>query len=543
MKTLLKFATIIALFMMPSWTFAQLPAPPETIADGIRPGSPIVTRVYYDDDIAVYFGEGMDPAINWMNDYIKEAWMYMKETYGYFGEDPRIYVVAHDNQEFSTATINTRFDAGFGYRNTIDLGGAWDWENPQQINYEVITHELAHIVEGGGKNVGGSSPSFIFWGDGPWPEIFIYDVYKGINRDEWAQNWFDRMQTSTGTHLGGGPRYYFFRDWFYPIYDQYGGAELFNTYFTLLSENLPLRPRNVPGNEEAVEYSRRMPFGEVLHFMSAAAGTDLTSLYQDAFDWSEEREIELADAQQAFPLPYDGNPYYPDSRTDITDENGTISAEFEEGSPENETIDKIIDNDINTKYLTFNGVGWVQFQGNQSWVVTSYSISSANDADERDPVTWTFEASNDGENWDVLDTKSAEDFQYRYLERSYNFNNDIPYSYYRFNFSTDNATILQVAEISIYADALLSSDTIDSDSIKNSISIYPNPAKDILYLSDFHKSKTNSIIRIFSMRGSLLYEESSSDVETLNVSNLSEGIYMLQLENNGKISNSKFVKQ
>ena len=61
----------------------------------MRNGNPEVTRVFYDDEIAVYFGAGMDPTVDWMNDHIRDTWRYMKETYGSFGPDPRMYVIAH----------------------------------------------------------------------------------------------------------------------------------------------------------------------------------------------------------------------------------------------------------------------------------------------------------------------------------------------------------------------------------------------------------------------------------------------------------------
>ncbi len=275
--------------------------PPETIRDYIRRDGPTVTRVHHDNEIAVYFGEGMDPKVNWMNGYIKDVWRYMKRTYGSFGPDSRIYVVAHANKEYNYATINNRFDAGFGWRNVIDLGGSWDWKEPKALNYEVITHELAHIVEGGSKNTK-ESPTFEFWGDGPWPEIFIYDVYLKLGKKEWAEDWFKRMQTSRNSHYGGGDRYYFFRDWFHPIYAQHGGVQVFDRYFTLLSKHFPKKQIKVGGGAKAQEYARRATYGEVLHFMSAAAKTDLKPQYTKAFGWDSKIEADLNKAKETFPM-------------------------------------------------------------------------------------------------------------------------------------------------------------------------------------------------------------------------------------------------
>lgn len=276
-------------------------APPATIADYIRPGAPVVRRVAYDGDIAVYFGDGMDPGVTWMNDYIRQAWRYMKRTYGSFGPDSRIYVVAHTNRAFDYATVNTRFDDGFGYRNVIDLGGVWDWQRPQQLNYEVITHELAHIVEGGGKDTK-ESPSFEVWTDGPWPEIFIYDVYKALGRDDWARDWYNRMLTNTnGSYSPDLPgRYYTFRDWFYPIYSRHGGAAVFNRYFTLLSQCFPKKDITVDWGQTAKEYARRANVGEFVHFWSGAAGVNLKAQFTKAYAWNSKFEGEFRQAQRTF---------------------------------------------------------------------------------------------------------------------------------------------------------------------------------------------------------------------------------------------------
>ncbi|MBL8059845.1 MAG: hypothetical protein JNK63_03905 [Chthonomonas sp.] len=272
--------------------------PPVTIRDFIRPNGPVVTRVAFDNEIAVYFGEGMDPKVDWMNGYIKDVWRKMKRTYGSFGPDPRIYVVAHANKEFNYATINNRFDEGFGWRNVIDLGGAWNWHSPAQLNYEVITHELAHIVEGGSKNTK-ESPTFEFWGDGPWAEIFIFDMYTQLGKKEWAANWFERMQTSRNSHYGDKEKYYFFRDWFFPIYDKHGGAAVFDRYFTLLSKHFPKKDILANG-VPAKEYARRATFGEVLHFFSAAARADLRAQYTKAFGWDEKIEASYLKARSDF---------------------------------------------------------------------------------------------------------------------------------------------------------------------------------------------------------------------------------------------------
>ena len=272
-------------------------APPKTIVDEIRPGNPVVTRVYYDDEIAVYFGEGVASDIDWDNDplvdHIKKVWSYMRDEYGSFGSDPRMYAVAHNNSEYGYATINHRFDAGFGYRNVIDLG-SFNWKTPTQVNYEVITHELAHIVEGSNNNTK-ESPSFEFWGDSKWAEIFIYDAYKKLGLDDWAKDWFERMQTNRG----GYNEAYAFRDWFYPVYEENGGAAVYDRYLELLSQCFPTRDIQADGKTVPLHTRRANP-GEVLHFFSGAAGKNLQAQFTEAFGWSAEVEGQFGQAQSDF---------------------------------------------------------------------------------------------------------------------------------------------------------------------------------------------------------------------------------------------------
>jgi len=135
---------------------------------------------------------------------------------------------------------------------------------------------------------------------------------------------------------------------------------------------------------------------------------------------------------------------------DITDLGGTISAQYQSGSPTGEEYTNLIDNNVRTKYLTFNSSGWIQYQANASYVVTGYSITSANDYPERDPLNWTLQGSNNGNNWATIDSRSGQDFPDRFQTRTFSFNNSTAYSYYRFNLSNNSGTILQLGEIELF---------------------------------------------------------------------------------------------
>jgi CxxC motif-containing protein (DUF1111 family) len=135
--------------------------------------------------------------------------------------------------------------------------------------------------------------------------------------------------------------------------------------------------------------------------------------------------------------------------TEITNSGGTVTAQYND-SPAGEGVANLTDNDINTKYLTFNASAWVQLQVSEPYVVTRYTLTSANDSPERDPLNWTLQGSNNGSTWTTIDSRSNEDFPNRFQTREFTFNNSAGYSYYRFNLQNNSGSILQLAEIELF---------------------------------------------------------------------------------------------
>lgn len=142
----------------------------------------------------------------------------------------------------------------------------------------------------------------------------------------------------------------------------------------------------------------------------------------------------------------------PPPGTDITGLGGAITAQYAD-SPASEGITNLIDNNVNTKFLTFNASAWVRYQAPASYIVTGYTLTSANDAPQRDPLNWTLQGSNNGSSWTTIDSRSNQDFPNRYQTRAFTFSNSTSYTYYRFNFSNNSGTILQLAEMRLYGTA------------------------------------------------------------------------------------------
>lgn len=139
--------------------------------------------------------------------------------------------------------------------------------------------------------------------------------------------------------------------------------------------------------------------------------------------------------------------------------NGTIFAGGFPGSPAGEEPDKGLDNTTATKWLAFQPTGTYygfQFSGGEQQVVGAYTITSANDAEDRDPYSWTLSGSNDGVNYSVLDTRTAQNFASRFETRLYEFANTTAYEYYRFDLQTEygvtgqnQPVAIQVAEFEL----------------------------------------------------------------------------------------------
>jgi len=130
---------------------------------------------------------------------------------------------------------------------------------------------------------------------------------------------------------------------------------------------------------------------------------------------------------------------------------GAWTAQYTD-SPSGEDILKIGDGSTSTKYLTFHNTGWVQFTASTPFVVSSYALTSANDAAGRDPKNWNLQGSNDGSTWTALNTQSNQTFAARFQKNTYTLANTTAYRYFRLNITavaTPSLNILQLAELDL----------------------------------------------------------------------------------------------
>ncbi|SHG57590.1 hypothetical protein [Pedobacter caeni] len=267
-------------------------APPKTWKEHWFDHTQLLTRVFYDDDLAVYYDGDVDKSITWPFKYIGDVWRYTRKIYGGHGSDPRLYAVFHTNK-YSGGHPDYYFSAGHDFRNVIDCGpGPW---LTQAGNIDVPTHEVFHIVESATFNTKGSAgfgayPNGI-WGDSKFSEIYQYDVYLGLGMPAEAQRWYDKVLN--GKENFPAPNSYWFKDWLFPWYNNYGKTRVIVDFFKLLAENFPKDANH--------KYTRKMNWGEYIHFSSGAARADLKAMATTAFGWKTQWENELLKARLDFP--------------------------------------------------------------------------------------------------------------------------------------------------------------------------------------------------------------------------------------------------
>ncbi len=522
-------------------TFLHAQTPPSQIQEDWFDHRQVISRVFNNDQVAIYFDRDVNRNNTWMHQYLTDAWRYTKEVYDPFGvegtDESRLYGVFHRGRH-GGGHPGTYVDSRHGFRNIIDVGaGPWDCRCGTPL--DLVTHEIAHIVESASFGVHGS-PSFGLWGDSKWAEIYQYDVYDGLGMTVERDRWYRQMIASTDNFPA--PNVNWFRDFLFPMYSNYGRTQLLRNYFKVLSENFPTVRRDYNG-KRGRSYARRLNWGEFIHFWSGAANADVKQIATDAFGWNDNYEREFRQAQRDFPLPYHGGggPTDPDpsravtlyedcsfngtstslgagsyrisdlggrgfrnnllsslrinegyevrlyendnfggasvtltanddclvdegfndrtssivvvqlTNNEITEDGGNLTASTND-SPAAERIGNLTDNDVATKFLTFNRSVSVTYAATTGYVLSSYTLSSANDATDRDPGTWTLSGSNNGVDWTAIDSRSGVTFSNRFQKQSFTVNTGASFSYYKLDMTavSSSSSILQVAEWELF---------------------------------------------------------------------------------------------
>jgi len=127
-------------------------------------------------------------------------------------------------------------------------------------------------------------------------------------------------------------------------------------------------------------------------------------------------------------------------------------------SPSNEGPANAFDNNPYTKYLNFDKKNaGVTVQLNAGRVVTSFKLTTANDAVERDPSSYKLYGSNDGSTWTLIQQGQLSLSDNRFsVSADISVTNSTAYVYYFMIFPTiknDAGNSVQIAEITYFYDA------------------------------------------------------------------------------------------
>jgi len=127
-------------------------------------------------------------------------------------------------------------------------------------------------------------------------------------------------------------------------------------------------------------------------------------------------------------------------------------------SPANENVAKAIDNNVNTKYLNFQGANsGLTINTDTLAIVRGLVLVSANDVPTRDPSSYQLSGSLDGVSYTLISQGSFALFTARFQAQEIAFSNSTAYRHYRLIFPTivgascANCSVMQVAEVRLLA--------------------------------------------------------------------------------------------
>lgn len=131
-----------------------------------------------------------------------------------------------------------------------------------------------------------------------------------------------------------------------------------------------------------------------------------------------------------------------------------IIAASAEGVSASESIEKLSDQNRTSRYRTdFTEPVSITYSFENPVSVHYYSITAAKDVAANDPKDWVLEASCDGKNWELLDTRQGEAFSNRYATQVYKLSDGfepISYNQYRLTVNAVNGgTQLHIGELQL----------------------------------------------------------------------------------------------
>ena len=242
---------------------------------------------------------------------------------------------------------------------------------------------------------------------------------------------------------------------------------------------------------------------------------------------------------------------------DVTDLDGTIifgsnddepwiDGSTGSGSPPGETIEMLIDNNVNTKYLVRAVSSWLEIKTNRYTKLNGYTITSANDYPSRDPSEWRLRAwDSEAGRWQTLHTVTDNPpWESRFKIRVWNFENDEWYSRYRLyitDINGDTQGLMQMAKMQLFGK--VGEYTTANETISEEPRIYPVPARNYLYI-EWPELQGNYVAEVFDITGKKIHAKSSSARDSLirlDLSSCGPGVYILRMSNGNNVTTKKIL--
>lgn len=217
-------------------------------------------------------------------------------------------------------------------------------------------------------------------------------------------------------------------------------------------------------------------------------------------------------------------------------------------SPIGEEVDKIIDGDVNTKFLDFDladGMGFtVDVEG--SFVVNYIEIITANDFEVRDPMNFELLGSNDGVSFTSIDSGDIPCVSDRLFSRLFPIENNEYYSFYRFIYTNacdpsggTGIPSIQIAETQLYEETLSINDT----DFSNKFSLYPNPNNGSFKLN-YNGTEPMTKAFVMDINGRIIQQINVIGFDTekeIILNHVNSGIYFISISTQNNTTNQKLI--
>lgn len=179
-----------------------------------------------------------------------------------------------------------------------------------------------------------------------------------------------------------------------------------------------------------------------------------------------------------------------------------------------ETVNNLFDGNKNTKMFNV-GTGSVAWKTNSPLTVYSYTLKTANDNEQftgRNPKSWYFYGSTDGNNWVKLDAVTDSGIENKnFKDYTYTVNKVGKYSYYKIDFKSAESNAFQLSEITLNGAAI-------------------SPSKyDIMFYKDWdritNKNYVKELIKLFYNSYPRLYKRWGTGTEPTSITFMADKDY------------------